>query len=200
MILLNKAPLLSFLPSGLLTILEILRLIANAFTLPVRWLHDNFWIRSPSSAEGPLHLSLAFALEAHKRHSRRGCCIVCCTAKIPWIWPLSLHPFWMWFPWNQVLTTQPKDSLISDQLNDRMLLDSLVCKKQSVISEDYITDKPEGSKVKGHALTSHIHLKICVVMLLSTKKTLYLLKWAQKIGDYWVVMCWHESSIFWKLM
>ena len=77
-----------------------------------------------------------------------------------------------------------------------MLLDSLVCKKQSVISEDYITDKLEGSKVKGHALTSHIHLKICVVMLLSTKKTLYLLKWAQKIRDYWMVMCWHESSIF----
>nr|CAN75969.1 hypothetical protein VITISV_017262 [Vitis vinifera] len=47
---------------------------------------------------------------------------------------------------HSVLTTQLKDSLISDQLNDRMLLDSLVCKKQSVISEDYITDKPEGSK------------------------------------------------------
>ena len=33
-------------------------------------------------------------------------------------------------------------------------------KKQFAISEDCITDKPEGSKVKGRASTSHIRLKV----------------------------------------
>ena len=45
-------------------------------------------------------------------------------------------------------TAQSNDSPISDQLNDRML-DSLACKEQFAISEDCITDKPEGSKRKG---------------------------------------------------
>ena len=33
-------------------------------------------------------------------------------------------------------------------------------KEQFAISEDCITDKPEGSKVKGRASTSHIRLKV----------------------------------------
>ena len=61
-----QASLLSFLPADLLKISEIPRLTANAFTLLIRWFHDNFRVRSPSSAERPLHSSLAFALEAHE--------------------------------------------------------------------------------------------------------------------------------------
>uniref|UniRef100_F6HSJ2 DNA repair protein RAD4 n=1 Tax=Vitis vinifera TaxID=29760 RepID=F6HSJ2_VITVI len=61
-----QASLLSLLPADLLKISEIPRLTANAFTLLVRWFHDNFRVRSPSSVERPLHSSLAFALEAHE--------------------------------------------------------------------------------------------------------------------------------------
>ena len=44
--------------------------------------------------------------------------------------------------------SQSKDSPISDQFHDRML-GSLACKEKSAISEDCITEKPEGSKRKG---------------------------------------------------
>ena len=66
-----QASLLSFLPADLLKISEIPRLTANAFTLLIRWFHDNFRVRSPSSAERPLHSSLAFAPEAHEGTSEK---------------------------------------------------------------------------------------------------------------------------------
>ncbi|WJZ96122.1 hypothetical protein VitviT2T_014840 [Vitis vinifera] len=67
----SQASLLSFLPADLLKISEIPRLTANAFTLLIRWFHDNFRVRSPSSAERPLHSSLAFAPEAHEGTSEK---------------------------------------------------------------------------------------------------------------------------------
>lgn len=208
-----QASLLSLLPADLLKISEIPRLTANAFTLLVRWFHDNFRVRSPSSVERPLHSSLAFALEAHEGTPEEVAALSVALFRAlnlttRFVSILDVAPLkpgadksesaiqnanrasggifdnstLMVARKNQVSsspvkssschvkgnvcepsqnnactnkdlkstrkTAQSTDSPISDQLNDRML-DSLACKEQFAISEDCITDKPEGSKRKG---------------------------------------------------
>ncbi|XP_021728088.1 DNA repair protein RAD4-like [Chenopodium quinoa] len=59
-----QASLLSLLPPHLLKLSEVGKLTANALTPLVSWFHQNFKVRSPSSAEKPFQSALAYALEA----------------------------------------------------------------------------------------------------------------------------------------
>ncbi|XP_021713910.1 DNA repair protein RAD4-like [Chenopodium quinoa] len=59
-----QASLLSLLPPHLLKLSEVAKLTANALTPLVSWFHQNFKVKSPSSAEKPFQSALAYALEA----------------------------------------------------------------------------------------------------------------------------------------
>ncbi|XP_021854747.1 DNA repair protein RAD4 isoform X2 [Spinacia oleracea] len=58
-----QASLISHLPPHLLKLSEATKLTANSLTPLVSWFHQNFHVKSPSSAEKPFHSALASALE-----------------------------------------------------------------------------------------------------------------------------------------